>query len=117
MIFKNPITVEQLLQDDEKFKPVFLHDKLRTITGGFASDLLSHGIDKARKGDAWLTILTNYNMTAPASITDVSCLIICDDIIPTEQLIEKSKLMEINLLRTNYSIFDCAVILNKICKG
>jgi hypothetical protein len=115
MIFKNPITVEQLIKINENFQPVFLHDKLKIITGGFATDLLSHGIDKAQQGDAWLTILTNYNMTAPASIIDVSCVIVCDDIKPTEHLIEKSKLMGINLLKTNFSIFDCSVVLNKIC--
>lgn len=122
MKFKNPIKIENLILKDKRFQPVLIHDKTRIITGGFSSDLLSHVIDKAQQGDAWLTILTNYNMVAPASMTDVSCLIICDNIAcenvtPTELLIEKAELMEINILKTALSAFECAVVLNEICNS
>lgn len=93
------------------------YDKSRLILGGFSADLLSHGIDKAQQGDVWLTVLTNHNMTAPASIIDISCFIICDDIAPTELLIEKARLIEINLLKTKLPVFDCAIALNKTCNN
>ncbi len=113
MTFQNPLSVRTLLENNI-FRPVYISDETMEITGGFCGDLISHAIDKAQTGDAWLTVMTNHNIMAPASIAEVSCLILCDGIEPTEILRKKAEMMQINLLRTDLSEFDCAVLLSQI---
>ena len=61
MKVQKPIKIKELINDGV-IKSVYICDENTDILSGFATDLLSHGIDKAQKGDAWLTILTNHNI-------------------------------------------------------
>ena len=113
MRFKKTFTAAELAQSAD-FKAVYIEDNDRKIEGAFATDLLSHAIGNAKSGDAWLTVLTNPNMIAPASIADVACLIICDGIEPTELLINKCKTMGISLFKTALPVTDSAVALHRM---
>ena len=51
----------------------------REITGAYAGDLLSWVMGRAQSGDAWITIMTNINTVAVASLADVACVILAED--------------------------------------
>ena len=44
----------------------------REVTGGYTGDLLSWVMGRAESGDAWLTIMSNQNVVAVASLADPS---------------------------------------------
>jgi len=110
MKYDKPFTLKKLTESG-KVKIEYVEDENRLIEGGFATDLLSHGIGNAKSGDAWLTVLTNQNITAPASIADVSCIIVCDATPVTDQLKEKCKIMGISLFSSDLPITDMSVFL------
>lgn len=115
MTFSHPFPLS-VLAEHEAFRPVYLAEGEISVTGGFCGDLISHAIDKAGVGDAWLTVMTNHNILAPAAIAEVSCLILCDGIEPTEPLRRRAETMQISLLCTSLSEFDCAVLLAQMGK-
>ena len=54
-------------------------DPDRAVTGGYAGDLLSWVMGRAQSGDAWVTIMTNRNIIAVASLADTACIIVAED--------------------------------------
>ena len=55
-----------------------LPDPDREVSGGYAGDLLSWVMGRARAGCCWVTIMTNLNVPAVASLADVACVIIAE---------------------------------------
>lgn len=78
----------------------------REITGGYVGDLLSWVMGKAQSGDMWVTIMTNINVVAVASLVDVACVVIADKAEIAPEVIEKAKAQGINLLRSSKSAYQ-----------
>ncbi len=83
-----------------------LEDGDREITGGYTGDLLSWVMGKAESGDMWITIMTNLNVIAVASLVDVACVVIADKAEIAPEVIEKAKQQGINLLRSDKSAYQ-----------
>ena len=83
----------------------------RDVTGGYAGDLLSWVMGRAQYGDAWITIMTNLNVLAVASLADVACVIVAEDAEVTPDLIEVARTQQINLFRSPKTTFAlCAAV-------
>lgn len=52
----------------------------RDIEGVYAGDLLSWVMSHANYGDAWVTIMSNPNVIAVASLVDVACVILTEGV-------------------------------------
>ncbi len=83
-----------------------LPDGSREITGGYAGDLLSWVMGRAKEGDAWVTIMTNMNVAAVAQLTDVACVIFAEGVTPDKEAVIKSRLHGINLLGSPKGMFE-----------
>ena len=81
----------------------------REITGVYIGDLLSWVMGRASEGDAWITIMSNINIIAVASLADTSCIILAEDVELENDIIETAKSKGINILRTSKSIYEIAV--------
>ena len=68
-----------LLAQKLSVKPLALPHPEREVTGAYAGDLLSWVMGRANEGDAWVTVMTNANVIAVATLTDVSMVIVTDD--------------------------------------
>ena len=73
------MTVNELC-NCEHFTPVVIPDGEREIEGVYIGDLLSWVMGKAKSGDAWITIMSNINVAAVASLSDVSCVILSEGV-------------------------------------
>ncbi len=78
----------------------------RAVTGGYAGDLLSWVMGRAQSGDAWVTIMTNRNVIAVASLADTACVIVAEDSAVEEDVIALAAEKGINLYRSRWNIFD-----------
>ena len=78
----------------------------REITGGYVGDLLSWVMGKAQSGDMWVTIMTNINVVAVASLVDVACVVIADKAEIAPEVTEKARAQGINLLRSAKSAYQ-----------
>lgn len=88
------------------------------ITGGYASDLLSHVMGQASNGSVWVTMQGHQNIIAVASLLGLSAVIIAGDIKPDKEAVAKADAEEIPLLLTPLSTFTVAGLLySKGIKG
>lgn len=107
------MTVKELCEL-EPFTPLALPSPDRMIRGAYVGDLLSWVMGRARADEAWITIMTNVNVLAVATLTDVSCIILSENIIPDDDLIRTAKEKEINLVSCKEPSFETAALLAKL---
>lgn len=77
------------------------------ITGGYTSDLLSWVMAHGVRGGAWITVQTHLNIIAVASLLDMSCIIIPENIEVDKPTLDKASEEGIAVLsspRTAYEL-------------
>ena len=97
----------------EKFgyRMLCVPDDGREVCGGYAGDLLSWVMGRLEPDSAWVTIMSNVNVVAVATLTDPACVILSEGVLPDEGMVEKASANGMNLLGTDLSTFEiCAQI-------
>ena len=104
------MTVAQLA-DQLSLTALCMPEGDREVEGGYCGDLLSWVMSRAKSGDAWVTIMTNINVVAVASLTDCACVILAENAEVEPAVIEKAKSQGINLFVSEKDSFIlCAQI-------
>ena len=85
----------------------------RPVTGGYTGDLLSWVMGRAEPGCAWITIMSNVNVAAVASLADVSCVILAEDVLPDAPLDEKFGALPIAVYTTPMSAYEISWRLHR----
>jgi len=80
----------------------------REVSGCYAGDLLSRVMGRAGAGFAWITIMSNVNVAAVASLADVSCIILAEDVRPDKYLTEKLGEVNIPVFTTPFTTYETA---------
>lgn len=93
------------------FEPVSLPDGDREIDGVYIGDLLSWVMGRAQMDNAWITIMTNVNVIAVASLADTSCVILAEDVEMPADLVQTALDKDVNILRSSEPIYETAVRL------
>ena len=78
------------------------------MTGGYAGDLLSWVMGRAREGDCWITIMSNQNVAAVAVLAEVGCVLLAEGVQPDEALRTRAAENGVNLLGSERSTFALA---------
>lgn len=78
----------------------------REVTGGYAGDLLSWVMGRAESGDAWVTIMSNLNIIAVASLADPSCIILSEGVELDEGVKQRAEGQSVNILRSKKDTFS-----------
>ncbi len=77
----------------------------REVTGGYIGDLLSWVMGRAEAGDAWLTIMSNQNIVAVASLADPSMVILTEGVQPDEGVAALAERKGVNLYTSEQQSF------------
>lgn len=93
------------------FEPISLPDGDREIDGAYVGDLLSWVMGRAQMDNAWITIMTNVNVIAVASLADTSCVILAEGVAMPDELIQTAKDKDINILGSSEPIYETAIKL------
>ncbi len=81
-------------------------EKLETeVTGGYASDLLSCVMAKARKGNVWVTLQCHPNIVAVAVLLELAGVIVTQGMSPDAATLQKADEEGIPLLTTAHTTF------------
>ena len=88
-----------------------LPDGDREIDGVYIGDLLSWVMGRAQMDNAWITIMTNVNVIAVASLADTSCVILAEGVELPQELVETAQQKGINVLSSAQPIYETAVQL------
>lgn len=85
----------------------------KTITGCYIGDLLSWVMSNAEEGNIWITIMSNVNVAAVAKLTDVACVLMCENVSPDDDCFQRAKEQGVTILKTNLSAYQAAVEIGK----
>ena len=107
------MTVE-VFAKETGFKPICMPVPEKEIAGAYVGDLLSWVMAKAEPSNAWITIMSNVNIVAVATLVDVSCIILAEGVSPDEDALLAAKAKGINMLSTSLSAFDAAIKISGI---
>lgn len=108
------MTVSEMARKLE-LKGICVPDGEREVTGGYAGDLLSWVMGRANAGDAWITIMSNVNIVAVATLADPSCIVLAEGVEPDADALAKAQTMGINVLGSKKDTFSlCAEIASLI---
>ncbi len=82
-------------------------DKLDVeVTGGYASDLLSCVMARARQGNIWVTLQSHLNIVAVAALLQLAGVIITEGMQPDAATLEKAREEGIPILTTPRTTFS-----------
>ncbi len=81
----------------------------RQINGAYCGDLLSWVMGRAREDNAWITIMSNINVIAVATLADVSCVIFAEGVVPDEDTLKVATEKGVNLLVSPFNSYETAV--------
>ena len=86
-------------------------DGNREITGGYAGDLLSWVMGRLRADQAWVTIMSNVNIVAVATLADPSCIILAEGVVPEKDVVARALENGVNILGAEETAFSvCTAI-------
>lgn len=107
------MTVNELIS---KLEPqvLSLPEGEKSVRGCYTGDLLSWVMGKARAGNVWVTIMSNINVPAVASLADVSCVIIGENARPEEDVIAMAQARGVNLLLMPDSAYAICLKLGEL---
>ena len=94
--------------------PINIADGEREINGVYIGDLLSWVMGRAKADNAWITIMSNMNVIAVASLSDVSCVIFAEGVMPDEATVAAAKAKDINIISTALTAYEAAVKLSTL---
>lgn len=85
--------------------------KERQLEGVYCCDLLSIVMGRAKQNDAWITVMGNMNSIAVASLSDVSCIILSENMQLDKDGSEKAVSQGICVLGSEEPTFEIAMKL------
>ncbi len=92
-------------------RPLALADPAREVASVYVGDLLSWVMGRAEEDSLWLTIMTNINVVAVASLTGVSAVLLCEGCEPDAEVLAAARERGINLLVTDDKIYEACLRL------
>ena len=86
----------------------------REIDGAYIGDLLSWVMGKASQGNVWITIMSNINIIAVATLVDTSAIVLAEDVSLDEEVLKVAKDKGVNILTSPLSAYEIAKAMSGI---
>ena len=94
---------------------ICMPDGDREVSGGYAGDLLSWVMGRARSGDAWVTIMSNVNIIAVATLADPSCIVLSEGVTLEKEVVARANDVGVNVISSPLDTFTlCSKISSLI---
>ena len=97
-------------------KPVSVAEEEREINGVYIGDLLSWVMGRATSGNAWITIMSNINIIAVASLADVACILLAEGVTLDESVRQTAEHKGINVYSSANTAYELAARLADLLK-
>lgn len=104
------MTVGELSRMPE-FEVICMPNEDREILGGYAGDLLSWVMGRAKEGDAWITIMSNVNIVAVSTLVSPACIILSEGVVPDDATKARAEEQGVNILTTMLDTFSVSAKL------
>ena len=90
-----------------------LPDGDREVSGVYIGDLLSWVMGRAGADQAWITIMSNRNIVAVATLADTACILLAEGVVPDEGVAQLAADKGVNLLSAPQSAYALALALSE----
>ncbi len=101
------INITRLLENSI-FTPLSFPDRSRDISDVYIGDLLSWVMGRAKENSAWITIMSNSNVIAVATLTDASCVILAEGVTLEDDVLKLAMNKGVNVFSTHLSAFEAS---------
>ena len=101
------MTVKMLIEA-ANLKPIALPVPEREVNGAYIGDLLSWVMGRANEDNAWITIMSNSNIIAVATLAGISCVILAEGVSIDAEVTKTAMDKGINVLSTDESAYGIA---------
>ena len=91
-------------------------DDQREACGVYIGDLLSWVMGRAQSDNVWITIMSNVNIVAVASLVDVSCIVLAEGVTLDETVVQTANQKGINVYSTSKTAYEVASELARLLK-
>lgn len=81
-------------------------DMEQTASEGYCGDLLSWVMGRAPHGCVWVTIMSNRNVIAVASLAEISAVILAEGVEPDEDALERAREEGLTILGSSLPAFE-----------
>ena len=95
------------------FKVLCMPSPEREINGVYMGDLLSWVMGRAQEDNVWITIMSNINVVAVASLADVSCVVLSEEVTMEEEILKTADEKGINILVSDKPSYETAVLISE----
>ena len=85
----------------------------KEIVGCYSGDLLSWVMSHAQYGDVWITIMSNINVVAVASLTECACVVMAEGVTPDEDVLKAAKEKDITIFSDSRSTFELCCLVGQ----
>ena len=106
------MTVETLAKN-LGFETLCMPDGDREVSGVYVGDLLSWVMGRASQDNVWITIMSNLNIVAVATLSDVACILLAEGVALDDEVRQVAQEKRVNILKTQLSAYDTAVLLSE----
>lgn len=107
------MTVESLAKECS-FKTICMPSPEREPDGAYIGDLLSWVMGKANPNNVWITIMSNINVIAVATLADVSCIVLAEGVTVNDDVISAAEAKGVNVLSSQLSAYEIAKQLQSV---
>ena len=97
-------------------KSVIVPDGDRVVEGVYIGDLLSWVMGRAKADNAWITIMSNINIVAVATLTDASCIILSEGVSLDSDVLNTAESKGINIISTSLPSYETAIAVSELIK-
>ncbi len=104
------MTVKRLTEIPE-LKALSLPSPNREICGVYIGDLLSWVMGRAEADCAWITIMSNVNVIAVATLADVSCVILAEGVTLDGEILRTAEEKGVNVFTSKLPAYETATLL------
>ncbi|MBE7038317.1 MAG: AraC family transcriptional regulator [Ruminococcaceae bacterium] len=103
----NTLELEKILD----LKCITQNNLAKNISGCYISDLLSLAMGRVGEENVWITVQTNVNIVAIASLTEAACIIVPEDIKVPEDVVNKAKEEDIIIFSSSKTAYEIAKLI------
>lgn len=88
-------------------------DTDKCFDGVYVGDLLSRAMSHVELDNVWVTIMSNINVVAVATLTEPAAIVLAENVILQEDALKSAQENRITVLSTELSAYEISVRLHK----
>lgn len=96
------------------FETLCMPSPEKEIEGAYTGDLLSWVMGKAQSGNVWITIMSNLNVVAVATLADISVILLCEGVLLDGDVLALAESRGVNVLSTSLSAYEASKLISGI---